>query len=151
MPRSTAAPILAALKSARSDTVLLGPVGDEKTPRGVATGTPLVNGVHAAGARTLAIKGLTISITGILKADDWLQVGSGATAHIHQVTADANSNGSGNATVSIVPELRQALADGNAIVFSSPKGNFHLLGSPAKPGIGSANFYDITFDAEEDF
>lgn len=114
-------------------TALRGPVGTfymgeklGKTARGIATGTPKVNGANAAGVKTLNTKGWTASQTGILKAGDYLQVGSGTTQRLHRVLVDANSDGSGLAAVEIFPCLREALADDAVITISSCKGVFRL-------------------------
>lgn len=97
------------------------------SPQGVATGTPLVNGTNTARSATLAIKGWTNSVTGILKAGDWIQVtASGKPQRIYMNLKDLNSDGSGHATLDIFPRLREDLSDGTAIVISSPKGTFRI-------------------------
>lgn len=103
-------------------------MGDKlgKTARGIATGTPKVNGANAAGSKTLATKGWTATQTGILKADDYIQVGSGTSQRFHRVLVDANSDGSGLATLDIFPVLREALADDVVITIASCKGVFRL-------------------------
>ncbi|HVL35862.1 MAG TPA: hypothetical protein VM489_09355, partial [Burkholderiales bacterium] len=73
-------------------TLLLGdPLG--ATPRGAWAGSPLVSGSHAAGVKTLALKGLTAATTG--KAGDWIQFGSGSSARLHKVVQDFAADGSG--------------------------------------------------------
>src|SRR5690348_14681266 len=71
MLRATAEPwntFLVALRG-RYGTFYLGDPS-RKTPQGVATGTPLVSGAQAGGANTLATKGWTANVTGILQAGD---------------------------------------------------------------------------------
>ena len=97
-----------------------------RTPFGVATGTPLVNGAQTAGSTDLAIKGWTPSITGILKAGDWLQVGTGSTMRLHKVCFDVNSDSSGHCTAIVWPTLRSAYADGTTIVTTNASGVFYL-------------------------
>ena len=129
MNRAQAAPWVA-LKVALSDrvgTVLIGDP-DATTPLGVATGTPLVDGAGQAGA-TLATKGWTASVTGILKAGDYLQIGSGAAQRLHQVLQDTNSDGAGLASVDIWPDLRESPADASAIATASTSSAFRLLAS----------------------
>lgn len=94
-------------------------------PRGVGTGTPLVNGGSQTGY-DLVTDGWTAGQTGIMKAGDWLQLGSGSTARLYKVMVDANSDGSGNATLTLWPRLRSSPADNAAIIVSSPKGKFML-------------------------
>ncbi len=105
-------------------TFLLGPsVG--KVPRGVATGVPLIKGASQVG-NTIVTDGWTAGQTGIMKRGDWLQLGTGATSTLHRVVQDANSNGSGEATLEIWPGLRTAPADNAALTLTNPKGVFRL-------------------------
>ena len=127
-------------------TFLLGdPLG--ATARGVATGTPLVNGGSQVG-NELITDGWTVSQTGILKAGDYLQLGSGATAQLYKVLDDANSDGSGNATFTIWPSLRSSPADNAAITVTNTAGNFRLT-TPAAWDIDEASIYGMTFGARE--
>ena len=95
------------------------------TPRGVATGTPLLNGASQTG-NTVITDGWTISQTGIVKAGDWLQIGTGSTRQLVKVTADANSDLTGNSTIEIWPRIRTAFGDNTAITTSSPTGVFAM-------------------------
>lgn len=82
------------------------PMYDRPTPRGTATGSPTLTGTHAAGLTSLTTTGWTPSITGILKAGDYIKVGT----QVLIVTADANSDGSGNSTISVHTPLRNAVS-----------------------------------------
>jgi hypothetical protein len=110
----------------KAGTFLLGdPIGI--APRGVATGTPQVDGTQSAGAKTLATKGWTNSTANILRAGDFIQIGSGATTRLHMVTVDASSNGSGLATLDIWPALRrEGIANNATISLSNCRGTFRL-------------------------
>jgi hypothetical protein len=93
------------------------------TPLGAATGIPLCNGTtNLAMATTLETNGWTASVTGILKAGDYIQVG----LRLYQVTQNADSDSTGAATLSIWPSLREAPANGTSIIMSSAKGIFRL-------------------------
>ena len=128
-------------------TFLLGdPIG--ATARGVATGTPLVKGASQSG-NTLETDGWTTSVTGILKAGDYIQLGSGSTAKLHKVLDDVNSDGSGNATLTIFPDIRTSPADNSAIVVTSAKGVFRLTSGQTMWDINEASVYGITFGARE--
>ena len=128
-------------------TFLLGdPIG--ATARGVATGTPLVKGASQSG-NTLETDGWTTSVTGILKAGDYIQLGSGSTAKLHKVLDDVNSDSSGNATLTIFPDIRTSPADNSAIVVSAPKGVFRLTSAQTMWDINEASIYGITFGARE--
>jgi hypothetical protein len=79
----------------------------------------LVNGAGQTG-RTLITDGWTASQTGILKRGDYLHFDSGYGRELKIVTADANSNASGQATLSIMPPIRTAPVDNAAITLQSP-------------------------------
>lgn len=106
-------------------TLLFGPSGPGATPKGAATGTPLVNGASQVG-QSLVTDGWTFNITGILKRGDWIQLGTGALSRLHYLLNSPNSDGSGNATLDLYPQLIESPADNSAIVVASPKGIFHL-------------------------
>ena len=79
---------------------------DARTPRGVATGTPLVKGGSQTGS-SLNIDGCTANVTGWLKAGDYFAV----NGELKMITADCNTNGSGETTLSFKPALRSSPAD----------------------------------------
>lgn len=128
-------------------TFLLGdPNG--ATARGVATGTPLVNGASQTGSE-LVTDGWTTSTTGILKAGDYIQLGSGSSAKLHKVLDDVNSDSSGNATLTLWPDLRSAPSDNEAITVSGAKGLFRLSTSQQDWNVNEASVYGLTFPARE--
>ena len=118
------------------------------TPRGVATGTPRVNGASQTG-EDLNIDGCTANVTGWLKAGDYIQLGSGATATLHKVLADVNTNASGEATLSLWPHIRSAPADNATVVVSDTVGRFRLASNESSWSINEATIYGITFSARE--
>jgi hypothetical protein len=128
-------------------TFLLGDPNGQ-TARGIATGTPLVNGASQTG-QDLITDGWTPSQTGILKAGDYIQLGSSSTAQLYKVLDDVNSDGSGNATLTLWPDLRTAPADDAVITVSNPKGVFRLAASSQAWNIDEATFYGLTFAARE--
>jgi hypothetical protein len=82
-------------------------------PLGSWAGTPVVNGAAQTGS-TINLKGFTASATGVAKAGDLLKF-NGHTK-VYMVTADANADGTGLATLSIVPALMTSPADNEIIV-----------------------------------
>ena len=116
--------------------------------RGIATGTPLVKGASQTG-KTLLTDGWTASQTGILLRGDWLQLGTGASAHLHKMAQDADSDVSGNATLEIWPRLRSSPADDAAIVVSSAKGLWRLPDNRRGWSIGGGGLYTVQFSAVE--
>ncbi|MFN3231680.1 MAG: hypothetical protein ACE363_05920 [Alphaproteobacteria bacterium] len=97
---------------------------DRRTPRGVATGSPLVAGASQSGY-SLATDGWTPSVTGILRAGDWIEVGG----LLRMVTQDADSSAGGAATLSISPGIGpgQSPADNAPVTVTGAKGIFRLI------------------------
>jgi len=126
-------------------TFLLGdPLGS--TVRGVGTGTPLVKGASQTG-NSLITDGWTASQTGILKAGDYFQLGSGSSSKLYKVLADANSDGSGDATFDIWPSINTAVADNSALTISSAKGAFRLASNEMGFDLQQAQQYGLAFSA----
>tara|TARA_R100000278_G_scaffold115010_1_gene93734 strand:+ start:28 stop:654 length:627 start_codon:yes stop_codon:yes gene_type:complete len=128
-------------------------IGDPNasTPRGSASsapGTPLVNGASQTGD-TLNIDGLPASATGYLKAGDYIQLGSAATSQLYKVLDDADSNASGEASLTIWPDLRSSPADNATVVVSNARGLFRLATSGTDWSISNAGFYSMSFGAVE--
>lgn len=131
----------------RLGTFLLGdPAG--VTPRGIATGSPLVNGASQTG-NSLITDGWTVSQTGILKAGDWIQLGSGSSAKLHKNLNDVNSDATGNATLDIWPKLRSSPADNAVITVSNCQSVFRLSSNDMNYDIDEAIHYGIAFGCVE--
>lgn len=128
-------------------TFLLGDPNGQ-TARGVATGTPLVKGGSQTGNELLT-DGWTVSTTNILRAGDYIQLGSASSAQLYKVLDDVNSDGSGNATLTLWPDLRSAPSDNATITVSNPKGVFRLSSGAQSWDINEATFYGMTFAARE--
>jgi hypothetical protein len=120
------------------------------TPRGVATGTPLVNGAGQTGV-SLITDGWTPSTTGILKAGDFLSVYSGSSSinRLYKNLTDVNSDSGGNATFNIWPRLRESPPDNTPVVVNGPNGTFRLAGNQQQIDIDQAQIYGIGFSAVE--
>lgn len=115
------------------------------TPLGVATGTPLVNGTNNAGSKTLNTKGWTSSITNILKAGDYLQIGTS----VYMVLQSVDSDGSGNATLDIFPQLRATLSNNTPIITENPVTVFRLDNNSIDWGIDRNKTYSVSFSGVE--
>ena len=98
------------------------------TPRGAWSGSPLVNGAHAAGVTTVALDGATISITSWAELGDQAQFVNPSTgaSQLVKVTERCDSDGSGNVSLKVAPALRFALAD-NAYVIVTNTGDDLLM------------------------
>jgi len=131
-------------------TFLLGDP-NAATPRGTASsspGTPLVNGASQTGD-TLNIDGVPSSQTGYLKAGDYIQLGSAATARIYKVLDDADSNASGEVSLTIYPDLRSSPSDDATVIVTSAVGLFRLTTPTHNWSISSDGIYSMTFGAAE--
>ena len=149
MERDDAAPWTAFLMAmnGRAGTVLFGdPYAT--APLGVATGTPLVDGASQAGG-TLATRGWSPSVNGILKAGDSIQLGSGEATRLHQVLEDAMSDSGGLAALTLWPDLRESPADGAAIVTQSPKGTFRMTTNDKGWSKDIRGLYGLTLSLRE--
>jgi hypothetical protein len=125
MNRSDAAAVIAFLAALNgSEGTFLAGDPLAATPLGTWGGTPLLNGAHAAGIKTLTVDGFTAAATG--KAGDYIQFGSGSTTRLHMVVQDFTADGSGQATLEIWPRLRAALADNTPVVKSATQGLWRL-------------------------
>ena len=127
--------MLVALKGSVG-TFLLGDP-DYATPRGTVSGTPTLSGT--AGDSTVSV-----TMAGTLLAGDYIQLGTGSAARLHQVLVDQ----SGNGNLEIWPDLRSTYS-GETVIYSSPKGVFRLGNSTTSWSIDNASFYGISFDAIE--
>lgn len=134
----------------RYGTFLLGDP-NASTPRGsaaTAPGTPVVAGGSQTGG-SLNIDGCPTSATGYLKAGDYIQLGTGATARLYKVLNDVNTNGSGAATLDIWPDLRSSPSDNATVTVTDCKGVFRLSNSDQDWNISQTQAYGITFGAME--
>jgi hypothetical protein len=150
LSRDSAESLIAALTSlnGREGTFLFGDLANP-TPRGAATGTPLVNGASQSG-EDLATDGWSAGVTAILKAGDWIQLGTGSNSRLHKLLSDSNSNGSGQATLALWPRISPVAtpADNSAVVTSSPKGVFRLLSDGQGWDLELARIYGLSISAE---
>ena len=134
----------------RYGTFLLGdPNG--ATPRGSAAttpGTPLVAGGAQVGG-SLDIDGLPLSATNYLLAGDYIQLGTGLSTRLYKVLNNVSSNGSGQATLDLWPDLRSSPGDNATVVVSNAKGLFRLSNQDQDFTIDDSSTYNITFGAME--
>lgn len=132
---------------------LTGPAGsfygydpNATTPLGAGGGTPLVNGGSQTGV-SLITDGWPNS-TAILKAGDYFTV----NGEYKMVTADVSSDGSGNATISFAPALRNSPANNAPLTVTNPTCIMRLVDDEqAAWDINESGFYDVSFNAIETF
>lgn len=116
-------------------------------PQGGWDGSPAVDGASQTG-QSLDVKGFTASATDVAKAGDYIQLGSGDNQRLYIVLADADADGSGNATLKIWPRLRESPGDSESIVTANTKGTFEIEGNIQIPR-RVPTLSQISFDAVE--
>lgn len=129
-------------------TFLAGIEGGEN-PRGALGGSPLVKGGGQSG-QVLLIDGCTPNITGWAKAGDYLQLGTGLDTHLHKNLTDADTDGSGNATLDIWPRLRTAPNDNSAVVMTNAKGLWRMASNDMQWQLSNPTLYGIDFQVIEE-
>lgn len=134
--------ILAALNGPAGTFWLGDP--DARTPFGRTLTAPKVNGAGQTG-EDLAVKNLTPSTVEALTAGSPIQIGSS----LHRIVTRVDSDGSGNATLTLRPELRGSPADSLDLVIAGPRGLFRLA-SPVSWRSDEVAIYGLQFAAIED-
>lgn len=132
----------------RFGTFLLGDPAF-KTPRGNWGGTPLVNGAGQTG-NELVIDGASADVTNYAKIGDYVQVGTGSSSRLYKVTADADSDGSGNVTLEVAPDVRPGTADNAAITVTNPRGVFRMAENTVSWSYDVEGNFRYSFKAVED-
>lgn len=114
-------------------------------PVGIGGGSPVVNGAGQTGT-TLAVAGAPVSLSGWLKAGDFI----GVNGCVHMITADATTDAGGAASLTIEPPLRSSPASGAAITLAKPTASFMLLDDKQgwTRGLG-VPLYEFTLDFRE--
>jgi hypothetical protein len=122
---------LMALKGQRGTFLLGHPT--KTTPRGTGAGTPLVNGASQTGANLVTDGWGTSQV--VLKKGDFFSLGQ----RLYSVLTDTTSDGSGNATLDIFPNLRESPANNAALTLTNPTGLFRLEDSSVELGVLDAS------------
>ena len=119
------------------------------SPRGTGSGTPLVNGASQTGDN-LVTDGWAASQI-VLKAGDYVQLGSGLSTRLHKVLDDVTSDGAGNATLMLWPPVRpgDSPADTAALTINNTVGLFSMADSKIEWNVDEAQIYGLTFTAVE--
>ena len=124
-------------------TKLKGPVGtfllgdpDYATPRGTVSSCTLSGSVGD--------ESVTVVMTGSLLEGDYIQLGSGSSARLHQVLVDQTGDG----TLEVWPKLRDDYTDAT-VVYNNAKGVFRLAQNVSSWSINNASSYGISFECVE--
>ena len=148
MKKESAAVWLAFLMSLRGrrGTFKIGDQ-DRKTIQGVATGTILVNGDAQTG-NAINLDGFANSTNNVFKAGDYIQINS----YLYMVSADVNSDASGEATVYVEPSLRtgiEAINDDTTVVYSNTTTLMRLDSNEFNWDTDHVSKYGISFSCSE--
>lgn len=120
MKRDEWAPLVAIIESMHGQYEKIElPVWGLEAPRGVISGTIQVNSAASKGANVVSLKGFPTgsTTTGVLKARDLLRFAG--HKKLYSVQADANSNSSGIASVTLNQWLEASLASNEAVSYSN--------------------------------
>lgn len=115
------------------------------TRRGAGGGTLLVKGASQSGT-SLVCDGATASVNNYLRAGDYISFNN----ELHMVVVDANSDVSGNVTLSIAPPIRKTPADNAAVDYLTPVSGVFMLAGPASWETQTDISSNFRIDAVED-
>lgn len=125
---------LTSLKGQTGTFLLSDP--DYQTPQGDVSSCTLTG--------TAGSESPTVTMTGTLKAGDYIQLGAASASRLHQVLQDQTGDG----TLEIWPALRSDYTDAD-VVFNSAKGVFRLKSNMSSWLIDNTSNYGISFEAVE--
>ena len=119
-----------------------------KLPQGIATGTPVINGANQQG-RSLATRGWTANLAGVMKAGDFL--GIAGQTKVYMVTADANSDSTGSATLVIEPALLAIPSDNMNLAVRNVPFTLALGGDTLESAVAPGGIYNFSLQLVEAF
>ncbi len=120
--------------------------GNLSNAQGVASGAPLINGGSQTG-RSVVTDGWTASTTGIIKAGDFVKFNG--HNKVYMLTADVNSNGSGQATLAIEPALFVSPSDNESIIVSNVPFTVAFSSDSRSSNVAPGGLYDFAADMIE--
>jgi len=110
---------------------------------GTLGGTPLIKGAAQTG-NTLEIDGATPLVTNWIRKGDYFQLGTGTDSRLYMITQDANSDSSGNVTLTFQPSLRSSPSDNQAVTITGAKGLMRLASNGADWQSNYRPIYSVT-------
>lgn len=121
-----------------------------RSPRGSAGGTPLVQGGSQTGT-SLVTDGWPTGQTGVLLKGDMIafDVDGGDGRTLRRVTADVNSDGSGNATITLDEPIRTSPANNEPIIVTNPSCVMMLAEDGVRYPMSAGDVFTISFKAVE--
>tara|TARA_R110000787_G_scaffold19716_1_gene58867 strand:+ start:12403 stop:12987 length:585 start_codon:yes stop_codon:yes gene_type:complete len=107
-----------------------------KSARGTATSATITGSVGDDS--------VTVTMSGTLKAGDYIQLGAASDATLHKVLVDK----SGSGTLEIWPKLRKGRSSVSAVLVNA-SGVFRLASNETSWSVDNASFFGISFGATE--
>lgn len=98
---------------------------------------------------TINLKGAPDNVSGYLLAGDYVQFGAAASATLHKVLVDADTDSAGDLTIEIWPGLRAAPSDSATVQFLNTVGRFRLSTNQQSWSINDSSAYGLSFDCME--
>jgi hypothetical protein len=114
--------------------------------RGVGTGVLTVNGAGQGGSSLICSTTAGTAIDNYLKSGDYVSFNN----ELHMVTADANSDGSGNITLQIAPPIRKPTIDNDVIDYEAPVTGVFMLSSKSGWSTNVSLLSSFSIEAVED-
>lgn len=109
-----------------------------------SSGSPVVKGASQTGS-TLLADGASLSTSAYFAAGDYISFNN----ELHMVTADVDSDGSGNLAIPLAPPIRKSPDDNESIEYLAPYGVFMMTNTPSW-STQSLYVSNITIEAIED-
>lgn len=113
-------------------------------PQGTASGTGVTAGSFQ-GPYSLTTNGWDPNQSSLLMPGDWLQVGW----RMYQCMDVAASDGAGNSSFAIWPQIREIPASGTAVMTTNPVGLFRLANNTRKWSESYLRTYGVSFQIRE--
>lgn len=111
-----------------------------------APGVPLVNGAGQSGT-TIVLDGLAPYY--LAREGYWLSISNGTRLYLHNVTAPAAADGSGNMTLAITPALRFPFADNAVVELAHPIVDGFVVGEEWAWQLDLAHHIGLSVTVEE--
>jgi len=150
MKRETAAKWIAFFMKlhGRKGTFLLGDP-DCKTAQGNITGNVTLGADIGVGDYDISLATSANNITDAFKAGDYIQIDTGGSAKLHMIVEDADTNGTGEATVTVEPPIKVARNLGTTVTYAGAQGLFRMDVSELGWDADFMSRFGITFSCTE--
>lgn len=131
------------------NTFLMGDPSAQQQPITAFSGLPQVDGAGQTG-KALNIKGGDASVTQWGKQGYYIQLGTGADARMFCLEQDADTDGLGDTTVYLWPNIRTAPSDSATVITTNVVGVFQFVKNSFKYRKDArTGEYDCTFEVVE--